>query len=85
MPSNKGAPRIGGAHQKSFLTSAELAELLGVSDTTLDTLARDGRGPQYLRLPGVKGRLYRWRDLESWMEAYVYTSQSDEAVRRGEA
>ncbi len=82
MPTRKGASRIGGAHQKSFLTSAELAELLGVSETTLATLAREGRGPQYVRLPGVKGRLYRWRDLESWMDSHVYSSQSDETVRK---
>lgn len=48
------------------LTSAEVAELLGISEATLRTWRSAGRGPSYYRL----GRVLYWRrDVDAWIAA----------------
>jgi len=54
-----------------FLTAAEVAKMLRMSDRTLEGMRCDGRGPPYLRL-GDGGRakvIYRLSDVENWLQS----------------
>jgi excisionase family DNA binding protein len=51
-----------------LLTIAEVAELLGVSERTLETWRYRGRGPAFIRV-GKKVVRYRLSDVEAFLEA----------------
>ena len=50
----------------SIMTTKQLAEYLGISESLLHTYRADGIGPVYLKL----GKLVRYRldDVEKWLE-----------------
>lgn len=52
---------------RALMTSAEVAELLHVSQATLCRWRRTGAGPRTLWLSGRAPR-YRWKDVQQWME-----------------
>ena len=58
-----GNARTGVAH------SREVAEFLGISETTLTGMRYQNLGPAYIRIPGGRSVRYRWEDVESWLDA----------------
>lgn len=72
----------GSLRPPGFLTTADLAATFDIKPGTIDRMARDGRGPRYVRLPGIKGRIYRVEDIEEWMASHVFKSQADEAAHK---
>lgn len=53
-----------------FLTAIEVAQMLRMSDRTLETMRLDGRGPPYMRR-GDGGRakvIYNLQDVLAWLE-----------------
>jgi hypothetical protein len=50
-----------------FLTTAELADLLRVSDRALELWRKRRYGPRFIRL-GPTRILYCRRDIEEWLE-----------------
>lgn len=52
---------------ETYLTSREVAALLNVKQQTLDAWASQGRGPDYVKVEGV--RRYDPEDLRAWLEA----------------
>ena len=55
-----------------FLTAVEVADMLRMSERTLEGMRLAGRGPAYIRL-GQGGRakvIYNLRDVEVWLEKY---------------
>jgi excisionase family DNA binding protein len=59
-----------------LLTQKESADLLRLSERTLERLRLQGTGPHYVKA----GRLVRYRecDLEAWIAARVVGSTSEE-------
>ena len=52
----------------TMLTRAEAARYLGLPITVLETAAKRGDGPAFLR-PGLRHTYYRVSDLDAWLEA----------------
>lgn len=53
----------------AIYTTEELAEILKRKPRTLEDWRRDGKGPDYARLP--KGVRYLGRDVQVWLDAQV--------------
>jgi hypothetical protein len=49
-----------------FLTPAELADVLRITDRALEMWRRQGRGPQFIRL-GPTRIIYRRSAVEAWL------------------
>lgn len=65
---------------KLTMTSAELAEMLGISEGTLRNMRAKGNCPDYLRLSGKRSPvLYRISDVETWLASKV----QEQNERRG--
>jgi len=61
---------------QSLLTQSECAELLRLSERTLERLRVSGSGPKFLRIRhSVR---YRPADVEAWLAARVVASTSQE-------
>jgi predicted DNA-binding transcriptional regulator AlpA len=59
-----------------ILTQRQAAELLTLSERTMERLRVTGTGPRYIRLS--RGRIaYREADLEAWVAARVVGSTSE--------
>jgi excisionase family DNA binding protein len=63
-----------------LLTQAETAELLRLSERTLERWRVTGGGPVFCKLG--KRVLYRKADLEKWIASHLCNSTSDEASYR---
>jgi len=53
-----------------FLTAAEVADMLRMSERTLETWRTDKKGPKYMRL-GHGGRakvIYNLEDVKAWLK-----------------
>lgn len=62
---------------RSVLTSAEAAELLGISPRTLANWRVQGRGPVYVRIGKKRSPvLYRICDIEDWLDSRLIGSAS---------
>jgi excisionase family DNA binding protein len=63
----------------AMLTQSECAELLRLSERTLERLRVSGLGPKFVRL----GRSIRYRlcDVEAWIASRVVGSTSEENVQ----
>jgi len=59
-----------------LLNQAEAADLLRLSQRTLERLRCVGGGPRFVRLRGSVR--YRTEDLQSWIEARVVSNTSEE-------
>jgi hypothetical protein len=64
----------------ALLTQREAAELLRVTERTLERLRISGTGPKFMRLGKTKAIRYRPADLESWLATKIVTSTSEESV-----
>lgn len=54
----------------SMLTSSEASAFLGISESALARMRKDGIGPPYVKGGGSKGAIqYRKQDLQDWMAA----------------
>ena len=61
---------------QSLLTQHECAELLRLSERTLERLRVTGRGPKFLRIRhSVR---YRPADVEAWLSSRIVRSTSEE-------
>ena len=61
---------------QSLLTQSECAELLRLSERTLERLRTSGAGPKFLRIRhSVR---YRAADVEAWLASRVVGSTSEE-------
>lgn len=66
----------------AYLTTAEVAQILGYCPQTIRAWRYRGTGPRYIRLGGPKGRaLYDVEELSAWLEAKKANSTSEESVR----
>lgn len=71
--------RIGKASctDRSVITSAEAANLLGISPRTLSNWRVRGRGPAYVRVGKKRSPvLYRICDIEEWINSHLVGSAS---------
>jgi excisionase family DNA binding protein len=62
-----------------FLTQKQLAELLNLSERTLERWRVEGRGPKFVAM-GPRRRLYRLTDVDEWAKAQTFESTA--AVKR---
>ena len=54
----------------SMLTASEASVFLGISESTLARMRRDGIGPPYVKGGGSNGAIqYRKQDLQDWLAA----------------
>ena len=66
----------------AYLTTAEVAQILGYRPQTIRAWRYRGTGPRYIRLGGPKGRaLYDVEELTAWIEKRKANSTSEESVR----
>jgi excisionase family DNA binding protein len=56
-----------------FLTQKQLAELIKVSERTLERWRVEGRGPKFVAM-GPRRRLYRVSDVEEWAATQTFGS-----------
>jgi Helix-turn-helix domain len=64
---------------QSLLTQSECAELLRLSERTLERLRVSGTGSKFLRIRhGVR---YRPADVEAWTASLVVSSTSEEPAQ----
>ena len=53
---------------EGYVTTREMAKILGVSQTTVCTMYQKGIGPERIRIPGVRDFLYKRDEVISWKE-----------------
>jgi excisionase family DNA binding protein len=58
-----------------FFTQKQLAELLNLSERTLERWRVEGRGPKFVAM-GPRRRLYRAADVDEWAKAQTFGSTS---------
>jgi excisionase family DNA binding protein len=64
----------------ALLTQSEAAELLRLSQRTLERLRISGTGPKFVRIGKTKAVRYRPTDVEDWLAAKLVSSTSEEAA-----
>jgi excisionase family DNA binding protein len=62
----------------ALLTQREAAELLRVTERTLERLRISGTGPKFMRLGKTKAVRYRQEDVQSWLQSKLIGSTSEE-------
>jgi predicted DNA-binding transcriptional regulator AlpA len=69
---------------ESFLTTQQLARLLHRKEQTIRAWRLRGHGPRYVRLgEGLKAPVvYRWCDVEEWLEARTFRHTAEEVGKR---
>lgn len=65
----------GGSTAEALVTQAELAQYLGVPETTLEQWRSRGGGPDYVKV-GARHVRYRLSEVNAWMDA-------ERAARKG--
>jgi len=65
-----------------FLTTGQLAELLGLAPQSLRAWRLRGEGPDYAKLGGRSGRvLYRRSDVDAWLQSRTVRSTAAASAR----
>jgi excisionase family DNA binding protein len=59
-----------------FLTQKQLAELINVSERTLERWRVQGRGPKFVAM-GPRRRLYRVSDVDDWTRSQTFGSTAE--------
>jgi excisionase family DNA binding protein len=59
-----------------FMTQKQLAELLNVSERTIERWRVEGRGPKFVAC-GPRKRLYREADVAEWASAQTFGSTAE--------
>lgn len=59
-----------------LLTAAELAQRLGSTEGALAQWRYKGLGPKFIK-PSPRKVLYRWSDVEAWLDAQTRTITGD--------
>jgi len=76
-----GRDQVNSADPERFLSTKDLAELLGLKPQSLRAWRLRGNGPKYIRLgQGTKAPVvYRWRDVEEWLveRTFRHTAEED--------
>lgn len=60
------------APPSEYLTSAQAAAFLGLTEGGMETMRKEGRGPRFIRASQKLVR-YRVQDLRDWMESFAVT------------
>jgi hypothetical protein len=63
----------------ALLTQSEAAELLRVTERTLERLRVAGTGPKFIRIGKTKAIRYRPGDVEAWLATKLVSSTSEES------
>jgi predicted site-specific integrase-resolvase len=66
-----------GAGEQIFMRQKDVAELLGVSERSLERWRLEGRGPVYRKWAGGRLVSYARNDVLAWADAQRRTSTSD--------
>jgi excisionase family DNA binding protein len=64
-----------------FLTQRQLADLIGVSERTLERWRVEGRGPKFVAI-GPRRRLYRVDDVDAWTQSQTFESTAQRSKHR---
>jgi len=62
----------------ALLTQRETADLLRLTERTLERLRISGGGPKYVRLGNTRAVRYRPEDIQSWLVKKLVSSTSEE-------
>ena len=69
---------------KEVLSGPETAALLGVKEQTLRAWRVAGKGPEYIRFGGPRGRVrYAREDVDAWLAGQKFRSTSEEVGGTG--
>lgn len=64
-----------------FMTTTQVAKLLGLQSQTVRRWRCTGSGPRYVRLGGPRGRVvYAEADVKRWVEEQTRRSTSEETA-----
>lgn len=63
-----------------LMRQEEVANLLAVSERTLEAWRLSGAGPPYVRLGSKKAVRYKRSDVEAWLAARTFRSTSEESA-----
>ncbi len=69
---------------EEFLSDAQLAELLKVTNRTTARWRNDGEGPPFIRA-GARRVLYRRVDIDAWLIIRTHKHRAAEAARSTDA
>jgi predicted DNA-binding transcriptional regulator AlpA len=61
-----------------YLDTQALADRTGIAASTLAKMRLTGTGPVYRRA-GLRRVIYRWSDVETWLDGCARQSTSDDA------
>jgi predicted DNA-binding transcriptional regulator AlpA len=72
------------ATAERFLSTKELAALLGLKPQSLRAWRLRGDGPRYIRLgQGTRAPVtYRWSDVEEWLDARTFNHTAEELATK---
>jgi predicted DNA-binding transcriptional regulator AlpA len=70
------------AHPRPVLTTAELAEYLDVSVTTIKNWRMSGKGPRALKLADSHTVRYRLIDVDRWLDTQDFPAPARRRRRR---
>jgi excisionase family DNA binding protein len=59
-----------------FLTQKQVAEVINVSERTLERWRVEGTGPKFVAM-GPRRRLYRMSDVDDWARSQTFGSTSE--------
>lgn len=66
-----------------LLSTAQLAEMLGLQPQTLRLWRYNGKGPRYVRYGGPQSRVfYSQSEVHEWLLKRQYASTSEESAKR---
>ena len=66
-----------------LMSTAQVAEMLGLQPQTLRLWRYHGKGPRYERYGGSKSRaFYSLSDIHEWLQKRRYGSTSEESAKR---
>jgi predicted DNA-binding transcriptional regulator AlpA len=65
----------------ALLTQREAAELLRVTERSLERYRLSGTGPKFIRLGKTRAVRYRPADVEAWLASKVVASTSEETTK----
>jgi predicted DNA-binding transcriptional regulator AlpA len=78
-----GTSKKQGSERRPLLTTADLANLLGMSATAIYNMRSRGGGPKWIRIDARSVR-YRPEDVDAWLEQCAATAEQVEAGRQAQ-